>query len=161
MPTGTVIRIFGQTRGKAREWARGNNTELEKRAKRGDSDLLPYLRKAAYFFSVDFLVRRMFETLNAENKPEHYGFRRACDALYPAFAAAEGATDESLLEYLYDDMFTTLYVPRAVRWFQFLGVVKPEVVPSEHGDDKPPPPTPPPRPQYTHYCPATATFVTV
>lgn len=97
--------------------------DLENRAKRGDADLLGYFEKFSHFFSKDFLVRRMFEVLNAENKPEHMGFRKSCEVLFPLFKENEGITSDSLLEHLYDEWITNLDVDRTAAFFRWLGVV--------------------------------------
>mgnify|MGYP004284492359 CR=1 FL=1 len=49
-----------------------------------------YAERFAHFFSKDFLVRKAFEALNSESKPEHAGFRRATETLEDLYRGAAG-----------------------------------------------------------------------
>jgi len=98
---------------------------LEKRAAGGDPTLGIYMARFAHFFRRDFLVQRMFETLNSESKPEHAGFRKACETLYEDYRSETGIKEESLMEHVYDEFFIALDVERAGEFFAWLGVIKP------------------------------------
>ena len=60
-------------------------SDMEARAKKKDKRYQQYADKFAYFFRKDFLVKRLFEVLNAEGKPEFVGFKRNCDVVWPRF----------------------------------------------------------------------------
>merc|ERR1712217_171544 len=98
--------------------------DLQARARRGDPALLPYVRKYAHFFSCTFLVRRMFEVLNAETNAEYAGFGMACGELYPWYKEQFDLEEATLLEHLYDEYLMNLDVQKADRFFQWLGVTK-------------------------------------
>lgn len=84
-----------------------------------------YAQHFAYFFSRDFLVKKCFETLNAESKPEHMGFRKACDTMYEIFRFQWDIEAETLVEYAYtDDWFIDLDLDKVSRFFAWLGVIK-------------------------------------
>ena len=78
-----------------------------------DWQYLEYANKFASFFAKGFLVKRMFEVLNAEDKPEYIGFRKACDDLFPLFKKTFFFHDDSLLECLYDEEMMHLDVDNA------------------------------------------------
>jgi len=83
-------------------------------------------------------VRKAFETLNSEAKPEHMGFRNAAETLYSRYRSdvLQGLGSESLLEHVYDEYFTELDVARVGRFFCWLGVViEQEQVPAEREGD--------------------------
>ena len=115
----------------------GRPVELEQRAASGtDPRLGIYLRRFAYFFRAEFLLRRMFEQLNSETKPEHVGFARAAETLFQCYKTEVGANgrlpegieaETTLVEHLYDEMFVELDLGRTASFFAWLGVVKPEV----------------------------------
>mmetsp|Transcript_99280 Transcript_99280/g.266766 ORF Transcript_99280/g.266766 Transcript_99280/m.266766 type:complete len:358 (-) Transcript_99280:105-1178(-) len=88
--------------------------------------LAVYLERFAHFFRTDFFVRKAFETLNAEGKPEHIGFRRAAETLYSRYRrdVLHGSGSGSLLEHVYDEYCTQLDVPRVSAFFAWLGVIK-------------------------------------
>ena len=90
-------------------------------------DLQCHVERFAYFFSRDFFVRKAFETLNSEFKPEHAGFRKACETLFQIYKAEQGAIeDDSFIEHCYqDEMFTTLDIDKTERFFVWLAVLKP------------------------------------
>merc|ERR1719414_1344641 len=73
---------------------------LERRAAGGDPKLEVYMARFAHFFRRDFFVRRLFETLNSESKPEHTGFRKTCDTLYGIYRLEAGAQEESFIEHV-------------------------------------------------------------
>jgi hypothetical protein len=84
-----------------------------------------YLERFAYFFSSGFFVRKAFETLNAEVKPEHVGFRKACEILFPFYREEMGIAGESFLEHCYnDEYFMELSNANVEHFFAWLGVVK-------------------------------------
>ena len=132
----------GDVRGNAARFAKGNSSALEARCRRGDPALLPYYGRFAYFFRAEFFPKRLFEVLNAEHKPEHAGFRRACDDIFPLFLESaptmamsssgaeekEEGEEEGLLEWLYDDMMIEIQLPRLLAFLAFLGIVKPNKV---------------------------------
>jgi hypothetical protein len=117
----------------------GRPLDLEQRAANGhDLRLAVYLERFAWFFRPEFLVRRLFEVLNAETKPEHAGFSRAAETLFQIYrqekllkdaqgdrAMAEG---ETLVEHVYDEMCTTLDVRRTAAFLSWTGVVRSDVV---------------------------------
>ncbi|KAJ1624857.1 hypothetical protein T492DRAFT_881138 [Pavlovales sp. CCMP2436] len=65
--------------------------------------LARYCERFAHFFAHEPFARRCFEGLWSEQKPEHAGFRRACDTLYEAYRVEVGATQASLIEHAYAD----------------------------------------------------------
>ena len=84
-----------------------------------------YAKHFAYFFSREFLVKKCFETLNAESKPEHMGFRKACDTMYEIYRYQWGISAETLVEYAHtDDWFIDLDLVKVSRFFAWLGVIK-------------------------------------
>merc|ERR1711959_880711 len=121
-------RDEGTTQRKAWDFAGGNARQLEQRCQNGDMAFKTYIDKFAYLFRRDFLVQRMFEVMNSESKPEHVGFAKACDQLWPVYKhqlVARGlqCEQQSLLEYLYDDMLIELDVEKASDFFVWLGVL--------------------------------------
>mmetsp|Transcript_41174 Transcript_41174/g.118997 ORF Transcript_41174/g.118997 Transcript_41174/m.118997 type:complete len:733 (-) Transcript_41174:582-2780(-) len=87
--------------------------------------LAVYLERFMFFFSRDFFVRKAFETLNAEVKPEHAGWRKSCETLYQTYQKEYGASEDSLIEHCYrDDYYTDLDVERVHRFFAWLGVTR-------------------------------------
>ena len=98
------------------------------------AQLAVYLERFAFFFQREFFVKKAFEKLNSEEKPEHAGFRKACDTLYAVYRQEQligtaEAEAGSLLEHVYDDAYA-LDVARVDRFFVWLGVLKP--APSTH-----------------------------
>jgi len=108
----------------------GSPSGTEASARGGDGRLATTMQRFAHFFRRDFLVRRMFENLNAEGKPEHMGFRKAADTLFAAFReeAERGGISvraESLVEFVYaDEYFTEFDTTACALFFAWLGVVK-------------------------------------
>ena len=102
--------------------------DAEAAAKRKDKKYKPYADKFAYFLSKEFLVKRMFENLNAEGKPEYVGFKKACDDLFPIFKERFFPNEDvdNLLECLYDEYMMNLDVEKAAFFFWWLGVCKEE-----------------------------------
>jgi len=89
--------------------------------------LKPYLERFAHFFCRDFLVTKAIETLNAELKPEHAGFRKAFSAVFDSFKreAGEDVRAMNVDEYCYkDDYFTQLDLDKTQRLFAWIGLVK-------------------------------------
>ena len=98
---------------------------MEKMAKAKDKRYRKTASKFAWFFRKEFVVRRMFEVLNGEGKPEYVGFRKNCEELFPIFLVSENFKwDGSMMEFMYDDDLMHIDVERAGRWFWWLGVVK-------------------------------------
>jgi hypothetical protein len=114
----------GPTRQRAAAFAKGDAKRVEERCKAGDKAFAPYLDKFSFFFSADFLVKRMFEQINSENKPEHAGFCKACHVLYQLYKQQAACSENSLLEHVYDDMIVTLDIDRISAFFAWLGVIK-------------------------------------
>lgn len=91
--------------------------------------LVVYVERFAHFFSREFFLPKALATLNSEVKPEHAGFRRACETLYRHFCTEQGAQAESFVEHCYrDDYFMELDLEAVEHFFAWLGVVKPGVV---------------------------------
>lgn len=89
--------------------------------------LAVYVERFAHFFRAEFLVRKAFETLNAETKPEHTGFRNAAQTLYTYYRmeVLEGSGADTLLEHCYqDEYFMEPDVTRMARFFAWLGITK-------------------------------------
>ena len=86
-----------------------------------------YLERFSYFFSRDFFVKKAFETLNSEFKPEHVGFRKAAQTLFMTYRREQGSIeDDEFVQYCYtDDMYTELDLDKTERFFVWLGVLKP------------------------------------
>merc|ERR1712078_65720 len=63
----------------------GPPREIEERARKGEPSLAVYMEKYAYFFRREFLVRRMFEVLHSESKPEHMGFKEALKTVFDCY----------------------------------------------------------------------------
>lgn len=75
-------------------------------------------------------MRKCFEALNSEQKPEHVGVRAALETLFAEYRRSPGsgvADDvESYVEYCYsDDMYMELDIDATSRFFEWLGVVRP------------------------------------
>mmetsp|Transcript_9070 Transcript_9070/g.15545 ORF Transcript_9070/g.15545 Transcript_9070/m.15545 type:complete len:865 (+) Transcript_9070:125-2719(+) len=94
-------------------------------------ELAIYAERFAHFFNHGFFLRKALETLNSEVKPEHAGFRKACETLY-GFYRSENCTEAfpidqaTFLEYCYvDEYFMELDIARVADFFAWLGVVKP------------------------------------
>ncbi|CAE7667183.1 unnamed protein product [Symbiodinium microadriaticum] len=84
------------------------------------------VNRFAHFFTREFFIRKAIECLNSEIKPEHAGFRRACQTLYRMYRDHWLIDAETFVEYIYDDdMFTSFNEKRAGRFLAWLGVVKP------------------------------------
>jgi hypothetical protein len=99
--------------------------------------LAKYLERFAYFFRFHFFVRTAFETLSAEAKPEHAGFRKAMETLYANYRLVRlgGDAPESLSEYLYrDEAFTKLDTQKVGFFFAWLGIVRPSRVGAQAPD---------------------------
>jgi len=108
----------------------GSPSDTEASARGGDGRLTTTMQRFAHFFRRDFLVRRMFENLNAEGKPEHMGFRKAADTLFTAFRedverGGIRVRTETLVEFVYaDEYFTEFDTTACTLFFAWLGVVK-------------------------------------
>jgi hypothetical protein len=110
--------------------------DLEHRAATGtDVRLAVFLERFSFFFRPEFLVRRMFEGLNSETKPEHVGFARAAETLYQIYVSEQLGPEEvaeTLVEHVYtDDMFTELDIKATTAFFAWLGIVRSPDVTSE------------------------------
>jgi len=97
--------------------------DMEDAARTKDPRYLKYANKFAFFFEKEFFVKRMFEVLNAEGKPEYSGFQKACEVLYPLFKQEHGFTEDNFLEVIYDEEYN-LDVDKAARFFWFCGICK-------------------------------------
>ena len=114
------------TRSAAVKFVGGNVQVVEKRCQKGDEAFKSYVEYFSYFFRREFLVRRMFEVLNSENKPEHVGFRKACNTLYAVYSRqTKWVVEDNLIEHLYGHDFTHLDIDRTTAFFAWLGVCKP------------------------------------
>lgn len=86
-----------------------------------------YLERFAAFFARDFFVKRCFETLNSELKPEHAGFRKNFELLFETYCQEfqlEGC--DSYVDYCYqDDMYCELDIDRTAALFEWLGLIRP------------------------------------
>ena len=104
----------------------GNNAMDPRHSnKRNRSRYAVYASRYAYFFSRSFFIRKAFETLNAETKPEHAGFRKACDTMFEVFRHQWDIPQESLVEYAYtDDTFMELDITRVGHFFAWIGVLR-------------------------------------
>eukprot|EP00397_Hematodinium_sp_SG-2012_P006885 GEMP01006922.1.p1 GENE.GEMP01006922.1~~GEMP01006922.1.p1 ORF type:complete len:613 (+),score=166.20 GEMP01006922.1:1003-2841(+) len=104
--------------------------------------LAVYAERFAHFFDREYFVKKAFNKLNSEEKPEHAGFRKACETLYAkyrveqaaAFPAAyfdkkelpAGTLEDTLIEHAFhDDMYIEFAVENIDRFFVWLGVMKP------------------------------------
>merc|ERR1711972_1217739 len=101
-----------------------------------------YLERFAYFFSKTFFVRKCFETLNSEQKPEHVGVRAALRTLFEAYRresfSGVACETESYVDHCYaDDMYVTLDLDKTARFLAWLGVVLPpgHYTKNQDGDD--------------------------
>ena len=106
----------------------GRASAMEARAKEKAKPYKQYADKFSYFFRRDFLVKRMFEVLNSEGKPEFVGFKQNCELLFPIFHKQHALPPDcgTLLDFLYDDMLMFIDVDRAARFLYWIGVVMPE-----------------------------------
>ena len=122
-----------------RDLAKLIGDEKSKRAATLRRALAIYVERFAHFLSRDFLIRRAVENLNAENKPEHAGWRRALATAFEVFkreagstvggtasSAAGSAAAGSVDEWCYaDEYFTQLDLDRTERLLAWLGLVLP------------------------------------
>lgn len=101
-----------------------NAAEIEREAKQKNPIYKECAEKFAFFFRKDFLVKRMFEGLNAACKPECIGFKASCDILYPLFKKRYNLYDKTteLTEYLYDENYTNLDIDKAAHFLWWCGV---------------------------------------
>jgi len=60
----------------------GTPQQMLEIAKRKDKKLQLYADRFQYFFRPEFMIKRMFENLNAENKPNYIGYRKACEDIF-------------------------------------------------------------------------------
>ena len=61
-----------------------------------------YLERFAHFFSEPVFVRRCFEALNAEQRPELLGAARAMQELFEVYRGEKGIEQELLVDYCYE-----------------------------------------------------------
>lgn len=102
------------------------NPEWCKRNEKFSKQIALYLERFAYFFSREFFIRKAFEVLYAEFKPDHVGFRKACEVLFNVYRAEQGITEESIVEHVYkDDSYSDLDIDRTEKFFVWTGVLKP------------------------------------
>lgn len=116
-------RAFGRS-DRAQAFCGGSAKSLKQRAERGDPGLAIYIARFAHFFRKGFLVRRMFEVLNAETTAGTVGFQRACETLYPTYRVASTLPEGTLMEHLYDEYMIELDIDRAAAFFRWLGVLR-------------------------------------
>lgn len=95
----------------------------------GNEDIQVFLERFAHFFTEEFFVRRCFETLCAEHKPEHAGFKRACNTLFTEYRRVYGegggfVDEEDIVEHLYDEEIVELDVKRAARFLAWCGLLR-------------------------------------
>lgn len=83
-----------------------------------------YADRFAHFFTQTFFVRKAFEALHSELKPEHSGFRHAAATLFSEYAEAHGLEEATLVEHVYDDMMLELDVERIARFFGWCGLLR-------------------------------------
>jgi len=101
-----------------------------------------YAERFAHFFERRYFVNKAFNKLNSEEKPEHAGFRKACETLYEQYRKEQsaffpdeyftkkelpqGELDDSLIEHAFhDDMYIEFATENIDRFFVWLGVMKP------------------------------------
>lgn len=102
----------------------GPPREIERRARDGDASLAVYMNKYAYFFRREFLVKRMFEVLHSESKPEHMGFKKAIHTIFGKYREEKGIEAESYVEHFYDEYIMNLDTDAVANMFAWLGIVK-------------------------------------
>ena len=83
-----------------------------------------YAERFAHFFTQGFFVRKCFEALHSELKPEHAGFRRAADTLFSEYRAVHGIEAPTLVEYVYDEMCLELDVEAVACFFGWCGLLQ-------------------------------------
>mmetsp|Transcript_116063 Transcript_116063/g.237363 ORF Transcript_116063/g.237363 Transcript_116063/m.237363 type:complete len:744 (-) Transcript_116063:165-2396(-) len=99
--------------------------EMDPKKKSRRQRLATYLERFAYFFRAGFFVRKAFETMNSETKPEHVGFRQAAETLYTFYRTEklEAGGEDTLMEHCYkDEYYMELDVPRVKQFFRWLGI---------------------------------------
>eukprot|EP00600_Ochromonadales_sp_CCMP1393_P003228 CAMPEP_0174989630 /NCGR_PEP_ID=MMETSP0004_2-20121128/20842_1 /TAXON_ID=420556 /ORGANISM="Ochromonas sp., Strain CCMP1393" /LENGTH=484 /DNA_ID=CAMNT_0016243087 /DNA_START=60 /DNA_END=1514 /DNA_ORIENTATION=- len=89
---------------------------------------IPYVERFAFFFSRGFLLRKAFDALYTECKPEFVGAQRALQLLYGHYQQEKGTNivvEDSLVEHLYtDDTFMILDEEKLGAFFAWLGIAK-------------------------------------
>ena len=60
-----------------------------------------YVERFAHFFSEPLFVRRCFETLNAEQRPELLGAAKAMQELFEDYRDLKGVSEELLVDFCY------------------------------------------------------------
>ena len=86
-----------------------------------------YLERFTLFFERDFFVTKAFNKLNAQTKPEHAGFRKACETLFGVFRDAQGVEEDDFIEYSFkDELYTQIDIVKIARFFVWLGVLRPD-----------------------------------
>lgn len=83
-----------------------------------------YADRFAHFFTQPFFVRKCFEALNAESKPEHAGFRHATTTLYAEYRAIHGLEESTLVEHVYDEMITELDIDKVACFLGWCGLLR-------------------------------------
>ena len=83
-----------------------------------------YAERFAHFFTQGFFVRKCFEALHSELKPEHAGFRRAAATLFSEYRAVHGIEAPTLVEYVYDEMCLELDVEAVACFFGWCGLLQ-------------------------------------
>lgn len=86
--------------------------------------LARYLERFAHFFRRDVFVRRCFEALNAEQRPELVGAAAAMKELFEEYRLEKHVISETMVEHCYkDDMFLEFDLEAASNFLQWLGVL--------------------------------------
>eukprot|EP00941_MAST-03F_sp_MAST-3F-sp1_P004668 g4668.t1 len=105
------------------------NDAVNPNGNRGVQDKLNsyYVDRFCYFFRRDFFVKKSFEKMNSEEKPEHSGFRKCVTTLYAVYRQEQlddAHAPNDFLSYFYDESYH-LDVKAVDRFFTWIGVVKP------------------------------------
>ena len=91
-----------------------------------------YLERFASFFERDFFCEKSFNKLNSEEKPEHAGFRKACEVLYQSYKREQGndvCPEETFVDHCFEDSDTMMYSKLSItnidRFYVYLGIIRP------------------------------------
>ncbi|CAK9063519.1 unnamed protein product [Durusdinium trenchii] len=83
-----------------------------------------YLERFAFFFQAELFVRRCFEALLAEQRPELVGAAEAMKELFEEYRSVKHLPEESLVEHCYkDDMYLELDLSATSCFMYWLGVI--------------------------------------
>ena len=91
-----------------------------------------YLERFASFFERDFFCEKSFNKLNSEEKPEHAGFRKACEVLYQSYKREQGidvCPEDTFVDHCFEDSDTMMYSKLSItnidRFYVYLGIISP------------------------------------